>query len=74
MLRIAGVNLPEKRIVIALTYVMGVGNSMSKKILADCSIDPSKRPDDLTEEEQAVFYDLTRAARSVEAIYTELQP
>lgn len=53
MLRIAGVNLPEKRIVVALTYVKGIGQSMAQRIIADCSLDPNKRPDALTEEEQA---------------------
>jgi len=43
MPRIAGVNIPEnKRIVISLTYIYGVGNSLSKKTLQlgakDCKI------------------------------------
>ena len=53
MLRIAGVNLPEKRIIIALTYIKGVGQSLARRIVSDCSIDPDKRPEKLTEEEQA---------------------
>ena len=40
MPRIAGVNIPEnKRIEIALTYIYGVGNSLSKKILGELKID-----------------------------------
>ncbi len=50
--RIAGVTLPDnKRIVIALTYLKGIGNSMSKKVLAQANIGESKRCKDLAEEE-----------------------
>lgn len=52
MARISGVDLPNnKRIEIALTYIYGIGNTTSKKILADAKVDPSKRAKDLTEDE-----------------------
>src|SRR5947207_11479806 len=52
MARIAGVNLPnEKRIEAALPYIYGVGLSLSKKILAETSVDPNKRTKDLSETE-----------------------
>ena len=52
MARIAGVNIPnEKRIEAALTYVYGVGFSLSKKVLAATNVNPDKRTKDLTEEE-----------------------
>ena len=52
MVRIAGVNIPDnKRIEIALTYVFGVGLSISKKILADVGIDPNTRTKDLSNED-----------------------
>ena len=52
MPRIAGVNIPEnKRIEIALTYIYGVGNSLSKKILADVGVDINKKAKDLTQKE-----------------------
>ncbi len=52
MPRIAGVTIPEnKRIIIAITYIYGVGNSLSKKILDDTKIDPNKKAKDLTAEE-----------------------
>jgi len=52
MARIAGVEIPnDKRIVIALTYVYGVGAYTSKKILADAKIDESIRTKDLTSEQ-----------------------
>jgi small subunit ribosomal protein S13 len=42
MPRICGVNIPEqKRIEIALTYIYGVGRSLSKKLLREIGIDPS---------------------------------
>lgn len=52
MPRIAGVNIPEnKRIEISLTYVYGVGRSLSKKILADLKIDINKKASDLSAQE-----------------------
>jgi small subunit ribosomal protein S13 len=52
MPRIAGVNIPEnKRIEIALTYIYGVGKSLSKKILNDLKIDINKKASDLTPKE-----------------------
>jgi small subunit ribosomal protein S13 len=53
MARIAGVTLPrEKRIEIGLTYVYGVGRSMSNKILAAAQVDPNTKVKDLTEDEE----------------------
>jgi small subunit ribosomal protein S13 len=50
--RIAGVNIPtNKRLVIALTYIYGVGPTRSKKICAETKLDVSKRVKELTEEE-----------------------
>ena len=51
MARIAGVDLPNKRIVIALTYVYGIGPSTAKKIIESAGLDDSKRAHDLSEEE-----------------------
>ena len=52
MPRIFGVDIPrEKRTVIALGYLYGVGKSNSKKILAEAQIDGNKRAKDLTEKE-----------------------
>lgn len=53
MLRIAGVNIPdEKRIVVSLTYIYGIGDSVASKILAELKISEDKRTKDLTEDEQ----------------------
>ena len=52
MARISGVNIPSnKRIVIALTYVYGVGLKTSQKVLKELSIDENIRTKDLTEEQ-----------------------
>lgn len=51
-LRIAGAVLPNnKRVEIGLTYLYGVGLSLSKKILAELKISPDIRIKDLTEEQ-----------------------
>ncbi|MCX6724212.1 MAG: 30S ribosomal protein S13 [Candidatus Staskawiczbacteria bacterium] len=52
MPRIAGVNIPEnKRIEISLTYIYGVGRSLSKKILDELKIDINKKASDLSPKE-----------------------
>jgi len=52
MARIAGVDLPrKKRVVIGLTYILGIGRPSSEKILAGTSINPSTRVEDLGEDE-----------------------
>lgn len=44
MPRIAGINIPEqKQIVVALTYIYGIGRPLSEKILAAVKIDPNAR-------------------------------
>jgi small subunit ribosomal protein S13 len=53
MLRISGVNIPdEKRIVVSLTYIYGIGNNTAEKILAELGVSAEKRTKDLTEKEQ----------------------
>ena len=52
MARIAGVNIPDnKRLVISLTYVFGVGSTVAEKICSDLRISESKKTKDLTDEE-----------------------
>ena len=52
MPRIAGVNIPEnKRIEISLTYIYGIGRSLSKKILEELNIGLDKKAQDLTPKE-----------------------
>lgn len=54
MARIAGVDLPrDKRVEIGLTYIYGIGLTLSKEILAKTGINPDTRVRDLTEDEVA---------------------
>jgi len=53
MPRIAGVVLPgNKRTEIALTYIKGIGRSLSVAILKELEIDLNKKADDLSEDEE----------------------
>jgi len=55
---IAGVELPkDKRVVVGLTYIFGVGRTTSEKVLALTGIDPNKRVKDLTGEEEKLLRD-----------------
>jgi small subunit ribosomal protein S13 len=52
MARIVGVDIPnEKRVVISLMYVFGIGKPLSQKILKDAKVDESVRVKDLSEEQ-----------------------
>ena len=51
MARIAGVTLPNKRIEVALTYIFGIGQSLTSKILAEVGIDRNVRTNDLSEDQ-----------------------
>ena len=52
MARIAGVDIPlEKRLVISLTYVFGIGRTTASQICAATGIDENTRTRDLTDEE-----------------------
>lgn len=51
-MRIIGINLPDnKRVDIALTYLYGVGRTLSTRILEATKINPAKRAKDLTQDE-----------------------
>lgn len=52
MPRIAGTDIPaDKRIVIALTYIYGIGKALSQKILKDLNIDENTRAKDIHEDQ-----------------------
>ena len=66
MARISGVDIPrDKRIVISLTYVYGIGKSTAQQILAAANVDENTRVKDLTEDE------LNRIRNEVATIKTE---
>lgn len=53
MVRISGVNLPpNKRMEIALTYIYGIGRSLSTKMLDELNIDKNVRAKDLSEADE----------------------
>jgi small subunit ribosomal protein S13 len=65
--RIAGVDLPRnKRMEVALTYIYGIGRPMAKKILAEASIELSKKSDALTEAEVAKIREIIDRSHRVE--------
>jgi small subunit ribosomal protein S13 len=67
MPRIAGVNLPEnKQIEISLTYIFGIGRSLSNKILTTAGIDPSKKASELTSQEVSKLKDIIEKDYKVE--------
>ncbi|MFD5552894.1 MULTISPECIES: 30S ribosomal protein S13 [unclassified Streptomyces] len=52
MARVSGVDIPrEKRVEVALTYVFGIGRTLSQQTLAETGVNPNTRVRDLSEEE-----------------------
>lgn len=67
MARIAGVDIPrEKRIEVALTYIYGVGRTLSSRILAEANVDPNTRTHALSEEEVARIREILERNYKVE--------
>lgn len=74
MARIAGVDLPrDKKILIALTYIYGIGLSTAKKILDATQISPDKKTKDLTPEEVAKLRDEVAKYKVEGALRAEIQ-
>ena len=64
MARLSGVEIPsDKQIKVSLTYIFGVGHSLSREILTKAGINGEVRTKDLTEEE------LARISSTIEASY-----
>ncbi|WP_329365347.1 30S ribosomal protein S13 [Streptomyces sp. NBC_01483] len=52
MARVSGVDIPrEKRVEVALTYVFGIGRTLSQQTLVETGVNPNTRVRDLSEEE-----------------------
>jgi small subunit ribosomal protein S13 len=49
MPRILGVDLPNKKVVIALTYIYGIGNSIAAEIVEKIGVSPDMKANDLTD-------------------------
>jgi len=64
MARIAGVDLPpNKRLEVGLTYIFGIGHSLSKKILSDAGVNPEQKVRELNDE------DTTKIRKLIEEDY-----
>lgn len=67
MARIAGVNIPEnKRLIVSLTYVYGIGRTTAQKICAQSNIPESKRVNQLSEAEIARLREIIDREYAVE--------
>jgi len=59
MARIAGVDIPrEKRVVISLTYIYGIGKNTASKVLAEAGVSEDTRVRDLTDDELGKIRDI----------------
>lgn len=66
MARIAGVDIPrDKRVVISLTYIFGIGRPTAEKVLADAGVSENTRVRDLTEDE------LNKIRETIDALKVE---
>ena len=67
MARIAGVNIPSaKRVVIALTYIHGIGDAKAQEIIEKADIESTRRVADLTELEVSRLREIIDADYTVE--------
>ncbi len=67
MARIAGVDIPrEKRVVISLTYIFGIGPTSARQVLATAGVDEDRRVRDLTEDEVNRLRELVERRYKVE--------
>lgn len=61
MARILNVEIPNnKRVVVSLTYIFGIGRSISKEILEKAQVDENIRVKDLTEEQLSKIRDIAK--------------
>jgi small subunit ribosomal protein S13 len=67
MARLAGVDIPrEKRVIIALTYIYGVGKTRAEQTIAETGISPDTRVKDLTDAELVQLRDYIEGNFKVE--------
>ena len=67
MARLAGVDIPrDKRVVIALTYIYGIGRTRSSEILAQTELDENLRVKDLSDDQLVALRDYIEANYKVE--------
>ena len=67
MARIAGVDIPrEKRVIVSLTYIHGIGPATASKVIAAANVAPDTRVRDLTEDEVTRLRDIVDRRYRVE--------
>ena len=66
MARISGVDIPNKHLCVALTYIYGIGNSVAAKICEEAKLDPQMMANDLTQDQIAVIRDIIEKNYKVE--------
>jgi small subunit ribosomal protein S13 len=72
--RLAGVDLPKnKRILIGLQSIYGIGNSFSKKILEEAGIDENKKVSSLTDDEVNTIRSIISTVKLEGALRSEIQ-
>jgi small subunit ribosomal protein S13 len=65
--RIAGIDLPrDKRVEVGLTYIYGIGPTLSKRVLMQAGVDPNIRVRDLSETEASRINSVIGASFKVE--------
>ena len=74
MARISGVDIPkQKRGVIALTYIFGIGRSRAQNILAEAKVDESKKVSDWTDSEIAAIREAVSSFKIEGELRSEVQ-
>ena len=74
MARIAGVDIPkQKRGVIALTYIFGIGNSRAKEILKNAGVDENKKVSEWSDDEIGKIRDTVGAITIEGELRSEIQ-
>ena len=74
MARISGVDIPkQKRGVIALTYIFGIGRSRAQNILAEAKVDESKKVSDCTDSEIAAIREVVSTFKIEGELRSEVQ-
>ena len=67
MPRIAGINIPEnKQILIALTYIYGIGLALSRRILQEAKINPFQKAKDLTSDDISRLKEIIEKKHKIE--------
>jgi small subunit ribosomal protein S13 len=74
MARIAGVDIPKnKRGVISLTYVYGIGRSTASQILSDCGVDENIKVEDWDDDQLGKIREVISATKVEGALRSEVQ-